>query len=242
MSTHTEQADSIAQQTAKILLEIEAIHIRPKEPFTLTSGRLAPVYVDCRKVISYPRARSAIMDAAAATLYREAGFEGFDAVAGGETAGIPYAAWLADKMNLPMLYVRKKPKGFGRNAQIEGTFPEGARVLLVEDLSTDGKSKEVFVKALRDAGAVVDHVFVVFHNALIGQAVTAGASKSRRSTPMRDLGVTLHPLANWWDVLDVMESEIKDGKTRWQENDIKTLSKYLSDPEAWSDKEKSKLG
>ena len=242
MRNQSEQALSIAQQTAKILLEIEAIHIRPKEPFSLTSGRLAPVYVDCRKVISYPRARRAIIDAAATTLYREAGLEAFDAVAGGETAGIPYAAWLADKMTLPMLYVRKKPKGFGRNAQIEGTFREGARVLLVEDLSTDGKSKEVFVKALRDAGAVVDHVFVVFHNFLDSTLMGKDAADRRRSNPMKELGVTLHPLANWWDVLDVMENEIKDGKTRWQENDLVTLRKYLTDPEAWSDAVKSKLG
>ncbi|MCX8506761.1 MAG: orotate phosphoribosyltransferase [Alphaproteobacteria bacterium] len=241
MSTQTEQADSIAQQTAKILLEIEAIHIRPKQPFTLTSGRLAPVYVDCRKVISYPRARRAIIDAAAATLFREAGFEAFDAVAGGETAGIPYAAWLADKMNLPMLYVRKKPKGFGRNAQIEGTFPEGARVLLVEDLSTDGKSKEVFVKALRDAGAVVDHVFVVFHNYFDPISMSGDAAYRRRSNLMKELGVTLHPLANWGDVLDFIHSEIRYGKMRWQESDLETLKKYLTDPEAWSDKEKSKL-
>ena len=74
------------------------------------------------------------MDFACAKLLRDAGFEQFDAVAGGETAGIPFAAWIAERLGLPMLYVRKKPKGFGRNAQIEGALTEGARVLLVEDL------------------------------------------------------------------------------------------------------------
>jgi orotate phosphoribosyltransferase len=123
-------ADDAALMTARILLEIEAVSIRPSEPFTLTSGWASPVYVDCRKVISFPRARRAIIDAAVAQIEREIGFESIDAIAGGETAGIPYAAWIADRLGLPMLYVRKKPKGFGRNAQIEGIFKPGARVLL----------------------------------------------------------------------------------------------------------------
>ena len=92
------------------------------------------MYIDCRKLIFYPRIRGQLVDFAAATLARDAGFEQFDVVAGGETAGIPYAAWIADRLGLPMQYVRKKPKGFGRNAQIEGDIREGARTLLVEDL------------------------------------------------------------------------------------------------------------
>jgi len=96
-------------------------------------------------------------------LSRDAGFEQFDVIAGGETAGIPYAAWIADRFGLPMQYIRKKPKGFGRNAQIEGDVRAGARTLLVEDLTTDGRSKINFCKALREAGAVVDHVFVNFY-------------------------------------------------------------------------------
>ena len=123
-----------ARLTARILLEIEAVLFRPEDPFTFTSGRSSPVYVDCRKIISFPRARSALMDMGVELLSRDVGFESFDVVAGGETAGIPFAAWMAERMGLPMVYVRKKPKGFGRNARIEGTFPEGARVLLVEDV------------------------------------------------------------------------------------------------------------
>src|SRR5882762_2867333 len=79
------------------------------------------------------------------------------------TAGIPYAAWIADRFGLPMQYIRKKPKGFGRNAQIEGDVRAGARTLLVEDLTTDGRSKINFCKALREAGAIVEHVFVNFY-------------------------------------------------------------------------------
>ena len=143
----------IAQLTARMLLEVEAVHFRPEEPFTFTSGLASPVYIDCRKLISYPRIRGALMDFSVTTLMRDAGFEQFDAVAGGETAGIPFAAWIAERLGLPMQYVRKKPKGFGRDAQIEGLIEEGQRVLLVEDLATEGGSTVEFAEAIRAAGA-----------------------------------------------------------------------------------------
>src|ERR1700746_3439196 len=153
----------MAELTAKMLLEVDAVRFMADKPFVYTSGWASPVYTDCRRLISFPRVRSTLVDFGVATVLRDAGFEQFDAVAGGETAGIPFAAWMADRLGLPMQYVRKKPKGFGRNAQIEGDIRQGARTLLVEDLTTDGRSKINFVKALREAGAVVDHVFVNFY-------------------------------------------------------------------------------
>ncbi|CAA6604674.1 MAG: orotate phosphoribosyltransferase [Alphaproteobacteria bacterium] len=204
---------------ARILLEIKAINFRPEDPYKLTSGWASPVYIDCRKVISYPLARRKITELAAAAVEREVGFAGLEAVAGGETAGIPYAAWLADKLNLPMLYVRKKPKGFGRNAQIEGTFEEGDRVLLVEDLASDGASKVTFCKAIREAGGKIDHSLVVFF-----YGVFPGALKN-----LEEMGLNLHYLANWWDVLEVAEHA--------QSFDKKTLDQvraFLYDPVGWS--------
>src|SRR3954453_13368653 len=152
----------IADMTAKMMLEVKAVHFSQDKPFIFTSGLASPVYIDGRKLISYPRIRNQLIDFAAATVVRDVGFEQFDTVAGGETAGIPYAAWIADRLALPMQYVRKKPKGFGRGAQIEGDVVEGARTLLVEDLTTDGKSKINFVQVLRDGGALVTDTFVVF--------------------------------------------------------------------------------
>ena len=131
----------VAETTAKMLLEVKAVLFFSDKPFIFTSGWASPVYIDCRKLIFYPRIRTQLVDFAAGMLARDVGFEQFDVVAGGETAGIPYAAWIADRLGLPMQYVRKKPKGFGRNAQIEGDVREGARTLLVEDLTTDGRSK-----------------------------------------------------------------------------------------------------
>src|SRR3982751_2121387 len=103
----------IAELTAKMLLEVEAVRFMTDKPFIFTSGWASPVYTDCRRLISFPRVRRTLIDFGAATIMRDAGFEQFDAIVGGETAGIPFAAWMADRLDLPMLYVRKKPKGFG---------------------------------------------------------------------------------------------------------------------------------
>src|SRR5919112_5999429 len=185
----------MAELTAKMLLEVEAVRFMGDKPFIFTSGRASPVYTDCRRLISFPRVRQTLIDFGVATVQRDAGFEQFDAVAGGETAGIPFAAWFADRMALPMQYVRKKPKGFGRNAQIEGDIREGARTLLVEDLTTDGRSKINFVQALRTAGALVDHVFVNFYYDIFPES----------KKTLSDLNVRLHYLATWWDILSVVK-------------------------------------
>lgn len=217
--SRTPEQKAAAITAARILLEIKAVNFRPEEPYTLTSGWASPVYVDCRKVISFPRARQKICELAAQAIEREIGFESLDAIAGGETAGIPYAAWISDRLMLPMLYVRKKPKGFGRNAQIEGDFQPGARVLLVEDLASDGASKVNFCNAIRDAGAKIDHAFVVFF-----YGVFPGALKSLKET-----GVRLDYLCNWWDVLEVAEREgLFDKRT------IEEVRNFLHDPVQWS--------
>jgi orotate phosphoribosyltransferase len=209
----------IAEMTAKMMLEVKAVHISEGKPFVFTSGWASPVYIDCRKLISYPRVRSTLIDFATATIVRDVGFEQFDTVAGGETAGIPYAAWIADRLSLPMQYVRKKPKGFGRGAQIEGHIEEGARTLLVEDLTTDGRSKVNFCKALRDAGAVVDHVFVTFYYDIFPE--------SKRI--LKEIDVRLHHLATWWDVLRVVK-----GGAYFESRVIDEVERFLNAPAAWS--------
>ncbi len=172
-------------------------------------------------MISFPRARTALLDFAAATVLRDIGYESIDAIAGGETAGIPYAAWLSDRLGLPMQYVRKQPKGFGRNAQIEGVLNEGDRALLVEDLATDGGSKLKFVEALRNAGAVVTDTFVIFHYGIFPQSVTS----------LANIGVRLHALATWHDVLKVA----RDGNY-FDSDTLKSVESFLNDPDAWSAK------
>jgi len=230
-STQALPGASVPSETAEItagtLLGIRAVLIRPEEPFVLTSGRASPVYVDCRRIISFPRARDRLMELAIETLERAAGAEAFDVVAGGETAGIPFAAWIAERLDLPMIYVRKKPKGFGRNAQIEGTFEEGARVLLVEDLATDGGSKLNFIEAIRQAGGEIAHCFVIFHYGIFPRGAAA----------LSDVGVALHALATWWDVLQVAEDRGELAEQAAQE-----VRAFLEDPDGWSAAHGGKTG
>ena len=211
--------DEIARLSAGMLLEVGAVHFNAREPFTHASGKQAPTYIDCRKLISFPRIRATLMDFLTVTVMREAGFEAFDNVAGGETAGIPFAAMVAERMALPMTYVRKKPKGYGRNARIEGVMREGERVLLVEDLTTDGGSKLSFVDAIRETGATCGHTAVIFYYGIFPD------------TPERlgAHGVELHHLCTWWDVL----TEARARKS-FDDETLDGVEAFLRDPVGWA--------
>ncbi|SMX36107.1 orotate phosphoribosyltransferase [Maliponia aquimaris] len=208
-------AEEMARLTARMLWEIEAVNFMKDEPFTFASGQKAPVYIDCRKLISYPRIRSTLMDFLTVTVMRNAGYEAFDNIAGGETAGIPFAALVAERMALPMTYVRKKPKGYGRNARIEGAMTEGQRVLLVEDLTTDGGSKLSFVDAIRDTGATCGHTAVIFYYGIFPETIPT----------LRDHGVELHHLCTWWEVL--AEAPAKHAGV------LSEVESFLHDPHGW---------
>jgi len=121
----------MSELIAEKLIDIESVQFSFNEHFTLTSGLKSPVYVDCRKIISFVKEREFIMDAA--VNYIEKNKLEFDLVAGGETAGIPYSAFISEKIKKPMIYIRKKPKGFGKNQQIEGSFKENQVSILIED-------------------------------------------------------------------------------------------------------------
>ena len=208
-------AEEMARLTARMLWEIEAVNFMKDEPFKLASGQLSPVYIDCRKLISFPRIRSTLMDFLTVTVMRNAGFEAFDNIAGGETAGIPFAALVAERMGLPMTYVRKKPKGYGRNARIEGAMTEGQRVLLVEDLTTDGGSKLSFVDAIRETGATCAHTAVIFYYGIFPETIKT----------LGDHGVSLHHLCTWWEVL--AEAPEKHAAV------LGEVESFLKDPHAW---------
>lgn len=213
-------AAEIARLTARALLEIKAVHFNAETPFTLASGLPSPTYIDCRKLISYPRIRSMLMDFMAVTVMRNAGFEAFDNIAGGETAGIPFAALVAERLALPMTYVRKKPKGYGRNARIEGAMTEGQRVLLVEDLTTDGGSKLSFVDAIRDTGASCGHTAVIFY-----YDIFPGTEER-----LAEHGVTLHHLCTWWDVLAEARAQ-----GAFDEATLTEVEAFLNAPRVWQE-------
>lgn len=219
MTSSSFDRDAAAARVASLLLDIEAVHFNADTPYIFTSGWASPVYIDCRKVISFLDARREIITLGAAQLSSALDVTAIDYIAGGETAGISYAAWLSETLGKPMLYVRKKPKGFGRNARIEGQFPEGARVLLVEDLATDGASKVSFADALRDAGAVVTDVFSVFFYGIYPESAKI----------LGDAGLSLHALCTWRDVL----AEARR-RGSFKPEVLAEVEKFLAAPAAWS--------
>ena len=211
-------AAEIARLTARALLEIRAVHFNAGTPFILASGLPSPTYIDCRKLISFPRIRSTLMDFLTVTVMRNVGFEAFDNVAGGETAGIPFAALVAERLALPMTYVRKKPKGYGRGARIEGVMAQGQRVLLVEDLTTDGGSKLSFVDAIRETGATCAHTAVIFYYGIFPETTAR----------LSDHGIALHHLCTWWDVL--AEARLQSA---FDPATLTEVEAFLADPRAW---------
>ena len=219
MTAHFLDKKTIAELAARMYLDTGAVRFMADKPFIFTSGWASPVYNDSRWLISFPDVRSTLMDFAVHTITRDIGRDKIDAVAGGETAGIPFAAWVADRLNLPMQYVRKKAKGFGRGAQIEGQLIPGQRVLLVEDLATDGRSKVNFINALRQAEGNCDHCFVIFFYDIYPEGKKI----------MADLGVTLHALTTWRDVLAVAKAMDKFEPTMLAE-----VEKFIDDPAGWS--------
>ena len=201
---------------AEKLIDIESVKFSFENHFTLTSGLKSPVYVDCRKIISFIDERELIMNEA--LRYFKKNKIQFDLVAGGETAGIPYAAIISEKIKKPMVYIRKKPKGFGQNKQIEGHFKEKEKAILIEDLATDGGSKVVFVEAMRKAGLIVNDIFVIFYYDIF----------NLENSVLSKLNVNIHSLCTWKDIISVIEK-----KNSYKENDIKNLKKFLSNPDDW---------
>lgn len=208
----------IAYDCAKILLDTKSIQINTQSPFTYASGKVGPTYCDMRRLISFPQERSTIMDYAEKVVASL----GVDYLAGGETAGIPYAAFLAERLKMPMIYIRKKPKGHGKMAQIEGHIDgdkPDTKVLLIEDLITVGSSQKVFVDALRAANIKINKSFTIF-----SYDIYPDTEKN-----LKDMNIECHSLTNWWAVLDVVRTEHYFDATT-----IASLEEFLNAPEEWA--------
>ena len=219
--------ETIARTTAKFLLEINAIHFNSVSPFILTSGLKSPVYIDCRKLISYPKARSILINFLSDIVVNKIGLDKVESLVGGETAGIPFASFLASKLELPMHYVRKKPKGFGVNKYIEGNNIKGKKVILVEDLTTDGGSKIKFCNSIRKAGATVEETIVLFYYNIFDDV----PDKLKRS------GINLNYLACWWDILNYC----KEDKSIIDNETITQIEQFLISPKEWSNNHSNKI-
>ncbi len=203
-----------AEEIAAVLLDTGAFLVRPEAPFRLTSGLLAPFYVNCRLILSRPEARAQSAAALAATVPQPA----TTVVAGGVTAGVPYATLVADRLALPLVYVRTEAKAHGTAGRIEGGDVAGERVHLIEDLTSTAGSILAFAHALRDAGAEVDRVSVLFSR--------AGASAQRA---LEEAGLALTAICD----LDTLLA-VALGRGRIDEKGLGEVRAFLADPEGWS--------
>ena len=203
------------QQIAERLLEIKAVALQPNNPFTWSSGMRSPIYCDNRLTLSYPAVRKEIANGLKETILKK--FPEAELIAGTATAGIPHAAWVSDLMDLPMCYVRSKPKGHGQGNQIEGKAEAGQKVVVVEDLISTGGSVITAVEALRHAGCEVLGVVAIFTYQL-----------KKGIELLEDANITAHALTDFETLTEIAKEKgyIRDG-------DLTKLAEWRKDPAEW---------
>ena len=216
MQPEVENKDERARRIARHLLRIGAVSLSPSKPFTWASGRLSPVYCDNRLTLGYPDVRSDIAACFAAVMREER--IPCDVIVGTATAGIPHAAWLADRTGLPMAYVRGKAKAHGRGNQIEGLAPEGAHAVVIEDLVSTGMSSTAILAPLQEAGVKVEAVMAIF---------TYGLPSSREA--FENAGMPLFTLSNFAALIDVAAES-----GSFSEEDLAAIRAWYRNPALWS--------
>ncbi len=211
----------ISKLTARMLLEIGAVNFNVTTPYKLASGLNSPSYIDCRKIISYPRVRNSLMNFLSSLILQEVGFEKLSCVAGGETAGIPFSAMISERLSLPMAYVRKKPKGYGKNSKIEGCISKNDNVILIEDLTTDGASKLDFIDTIRATGASCNHTAVIFYYNIFENI----------EEKLLENKIKLHYLTDWKEILAQAKAY-----NFFNNATLCEVEAFLEDPSGWSNK------
>lgn len=206
---------STAEKISKTLLKLDAVVLRPSKPFVWTSGIRSPIYCDNRLVLSHPKARDKVIEAFV-RLIEDKKLK-FDALAGIATAGIPHAAILADRLKMPLLYVRASPKTHGKGNRVEGSIRKGERVLVVEDLVSTGQSSLEAVRALRQAGLKAEDCVAIF---------TYGFAFAKNAFHRERCG--LHTLTDLKTLLDVAEEE-----ERITPQDRALIERFAKNPQRW---------
>lgn len=207
-----------AHAIAQLLLEIKAVALNVKTPFRYTSGMLSPIYCDNRLIMSYPKKRTQVIDAFIELIHENELVT--DSIGGIATAGIPHAAWIADRVQKPMLYIRIKAKDHGKKNQIEGRLDAGQRVLVVEDLVSTGGTSVRAGLAVREAGGVVTDCVAIFTY----QMKTAAEQFAKAQ-------IRLHTLSNFTALMEVAAS---NGTITAQEKEI--ALEWNTDPQGWGKK------
>ncbi|WP_028611195.1 orotate phosphoribosyltransferase [Paenibacillus harenae] len=205
----------LPKEIAKSLLEIEAVTLRPNDPFTWTSGIKSPIYCDNRLTMTYPAIRDLVAEGFA-SIIRE-NYPDAEVIAGTSTAGIPHAAWVAQKLNLPMAYIRDKAKGHGKQNQIEGRILPGQKVVVIEDLISTGGSSLKAALAVREAGAEVSAVLAIFTYEFDMAAAAFAAERM--------------PLATLSNYSTLIETAAQLGKVA--PGDVNALHSWRKDPQSF---------
>lgn len=206
------------KRIAEKLLTINAVALKPNDPFTWTSGLRSPIYCDNRLTLSYPEVRKEIAQGLKSIILEK--FSDADVIAGTATAGIPHAAWVSELLNLPMCYVRSKAKGHGKGNQIEGKVEAGQKVVVVEDLISTGGSVITAVQALREAGCEVLGVVSIF---------TYGLNKGREAFAQEEI-----QSESLTDFANLVEVAIEKGYI--SKDDQESLLSWSKSPSEWSKK------
>jgi len=203
------------KETAKILLKIKAVSLRTNPPFKWVSGILSPIYTDNRILMSYPKERNRIIDSFLKIIKKNNLKP--DVIVGIATSGIPWAAWIADKLNLPMIYIRKKQKDYGRENLIEGEFEKGKKVIIIEDLISTGGSSINGVKVVKQAGGVILANLAIF---------TYELEKAKQNFEKEN--VELISLSNFTTLVNVA---VKENYIKKDEE--KNVLEWSKNPEKW---------
>jgi len=206
---------NLERTIAQHLLNIQAVALRPNEPFTWTSGMKSPIYCDNRLTMSYPEIRDAIAEGFASLVKQYA--PDAEVIAGTATAGIPHAAWVADKLGLPMAYIRDKAKGHGKQNQIEGIIRPGQKVVVIEDLISTGGSSLKAALAVKEAGAEPLAVLAIFSYQL-----------EKATSAFEEAGIPLRTLSNY---TALTQTALDHGVIQAEDMDV--LQAWRHDPMTW---------
>lgn len=207
----------LANEAAKLLLDVGAVSLQPEKPFTWSSGLKSPIYCDNRLLMSFPEERKRMMDMMAS--YVTETFGPVEVLAGTATAGIPHAAWIADRLHLPMVYVRSSSKGHGKQNRIEGVLTAGQKVLIIEDLISTGGSSIEAADAVKEAGGEVIGICSIF---------TYGLPAAEQAGKIS--GYRLASLTNYQSLLSAALA-----LKQITEEELEQLKAWRHDPKAWSE-------
>lgn len=206
---------TIAKEVAKSLLDIKAVSLSPQDPFTWASGIRSPIYCDNRITMSYPAVRKQIAQGLADLIKEK--YPDAEVIAGTATAGIPHAAWIADILDLPMVYIRSKAKDHGTGRKIEGKISEGQKMVVVEDLISTGGSVIEASKAAELEGANV-----------LGSVAIFTYELSKGTKNFADAGLAIDTLSNYSTLLEVAHET-----SYITEAEMDLLKDWSKDPENW---------